>query len=561
VIVELRSIDWDDKPGLLKSAWRYKRLLAALLALGLLVGLGASLIQPKLYAGACRVLLILPTTGNVEPTRYVLNQTELIKSQAVLARAVKLAGRDLSPDVLRGRLSMETTSDRDLITISVLDSTPEGAKALAESVGRAYEEVLEADSTSEAAQLEQSRTTLSRQLAAATATLTANPADREAQTRVTTLQSRLDQIVAQQGALNDGQANGGVYNRDPLPAATSPAQPETARNMLAGALLGLLIGMGLAWWLNGRSETRITETDEAARLLGLPILARVPVPARQQRDRLRPVMLDDPETVEAEAFRFLRNSFTAAARRQGAKVVMVTSGTEQEGKSIIAANLALALARAGSRVALVDLDLRRPAQRRLLELPEGPGFTEVALGRTQLERALHRLMLVDTERKQRRLNPAGENGNGHRSETGLVEVLTAGSRPKVVGEFVGSSATADVIEQLKNRMDIVLIDAPPMLRVGDALSLMPVVDALLVVARLNVAQRKSLSELRRILDTSGATMLGAVVNGVSADDTYTRPYGVATKLAGGIQRSQSGPQAKPAPRSPVEPPGAKTSGK
>jgi Mrp family chromosome partitioning ATPase len=203
-------------------------------------------------------------------------------------------------------------------------------------------------------------------------------------------------------------------------------------------------------------------------------------------------------------------------RANKASVVMVTSATEREGKSMVAANLALGLARAGGRIGLVDLDLRRPVQRRLLELPEGPGFSEVALGQVRLERALHRLVLVDSAWSGSRKPPGvngSQGGNGNKDDVAYLEVLTAGLPPRSVGEMVRDETTRDLIDRLRERVDVLIIDAPPMLRVGDALSLAGMVDALLVVARMKEVRRNALIELRRILEATGTPVLGLVVNG------------------------------------------------
>jgi Mrp family chromosome partitioning ATPase/capsular polysaccharide biosynthesis protein len=560
-VVEAGLTDLDEKPGLLESAWKYKMLLVALAVAGMVLGLGFSLLQPTRYEGSANVLLNLPVSasGGVEPGRFVLNQAELMTSQTVLERAVRLSSNRISVKNLRKRLTTESSADRDLVTVKVLDDTPAGARQLADNVTRAYEQVLAAQNRLEAAQLKRQEASLQAQLDKIEGRLKTRPDDLGLRASESAMLGELADLSRERAALETGgdSSRGGVRLREALPAPEQPAQPSTLRNLAAGLLSGLLIGVGLAWWFNGRSETRVTEVDEISSLLGLPILARLPIPSRR-RSRGQPVMLEGSETVEAEAFRFLRTSFVTSTRQHEAKVVMVTSATEQEGKSVVTANLALALARAGGRVAVVDLDLRRPAQRRLFDLPDGPGFVEVALGKTKLERALHRLVLVDSERSGSHNRIRGGGNGGEATTSAHVEILTAGTRPKGVGEFVGRAPTSDVIQQLLKRVDVVLIDAPPMLRVGDALSLIPLVDAVLVITRLRVAQRKSLAELRRLLEASSATTLGVVANGVSTEDTWTRPYGQPTRPEAAILRptdERAGNGApRPSPKAPAEKP-------
>jgi non-specific protein-tyrosine kinase len=249
-------------------------------------------------------------------------------------------------------------------------------------------------------------------------------------------------------------------------------------------------------------------------------------------------MLAEPNGVEAEAFRMLRTNLEFANLERDAHAIMVTSALEAEGKSTTVANLALALARTGKRVVLVDLDLRRPYLDRFFDLGERPGLTDVALGRVSLERALTPLAI--TEPRGDEAEPEKEhtedghengngNGNGNRKSTprarGMLEVLPSGPIPPDTGEFVGSQKLAGILDKLRKRADVVLIDAPPLLHVGDAMTLSARVDALLVVCRLNVVRRPVLNELARVLEACPAPTLGYAAAGVEADEEYGSTYG------------------------------------
>jgi Mrp family chromosome partitioning ATPase len=202
------------------------------------------------------------------------------------------------------------------------------------------------------------------------------------------------------------------------------------------------------------------------------------------------------------------------------RTIMVTSAVEGEGKSTTAANLAIALARVGQRVALVDLDLRRPFLHRFFDLNGQPGLTQVALGHTSLPDALTTVPIVVDGSPERR----GDNGNGVGRVGGMLEVLGSGPIPPNVDEFVGSRAVAEVLGQLRARADVVIVDSTPLLVVGDAMALTGSVDAMIVVTRMNVVRRPMLRELKRVLDASPTQKLGFVVTGAESEEGYG--YGV-----------------------------------
>jgi succinoglycan biosynthesis transport protein ExoP len=224
------------------------------------------------------------------------------------------------------------------------------------------------------------------------------------------------------------------------------------------------------------------------------------------------VMLAQPKGANAEAFRMLRTNLAfALLEKADERVILVTSAVEQEGKSTTAANLAIAEARAGHRVALVDLDLRRPYLDRFFGLTHAEGITDVALGTISLERALHRVDLVVGEPITNG-RAALPEGNG-RADSGSLDVLVAGPLPPDPGEFVGTKKLTEILARLRAAYDLVIVDTPPVLRVGDALTLSAHADALLLITRVNVVRRPMLRELRRALDTTPAPKLGFVATG------------------------------------------------
>jgi succinoglycan biosynthesis transport protein ExoP len=217
-------------------------------------------------------------------------------------------------------------------------------------------------------------------------------------------------------------------------------------------------------------------------------------------------MLADPTSRGAEQFRALRASLDLANAEYGARALMITSAVDAEGKSTTAANLAVALARAGRRVVLIEGDVGDPQLHRLFSLDRRPGLTEVELGEANLAEALRPIGLTDdlsgTDDSSRRLERAGS-----------LEVLPGGSVLQDPDELGFERAVGKIIKRVRGQADVVLVDAPPLLR-GHAIALSAHVDALVVIVRLKALRTSALHDLSWMLEASPATKLGFVLTGV-----------------------------------------------
>jgi non-specific protein-tyrosine kinase len=273
-------------------------------------------------------------------------------------------------------------------------------------------------------------------------------------------------------------------------------------------------------------DARVRSTTEVAEQLGLPLLARIPPPPKKLRKSEQLVTIAHPRGTQAEAFRVLRTNLEfSLLGADDVKSLLLTSAIEEEGKSVTAANFAVTLARSGRRVCLIDLDLRRPCIDRFFGLLHAPGITDVALGLATLDEALTTIDLATGLPRQHdghsgRTAPLAADG-----DAGTLDVFVSGSVPPDPGEFVGTRRLAEILVEVEGRHDIVVIDSPPLLRVGDAMTLSSRVDAILVVTRLNVVRRPMLKELKRVLDAAPAKKLGFVATGSRNTTGYTGSYG------------------------------------
>jgi polysaccharide biosynthesis transport protein len=203
-----------------------------------------------------------------------------------------------------------------------------------------------------------------------------------------------------------------------------------------------------------------------------------------------------------------------------ARSIMLTSAVQDEGKSTTIANLAVAAARAGRNVILVDLDLRRGDVDELFGVTNQAGITGVALGWLSLSEAL---VPIDLDEGVDALLIPTQSPVGADDSTGSLKILPAGLLLSDAGDFVVSDTVAEILADLREMADLVLIDAPPFLQTGDAMAMTARVDAVVLVIRLDV-RRQVLSELSRTLEQSMASKLGVVVTGDNFEQSYYGAY-------------------------------------
>ncbi len=469
--------------------------------------------QTKMYESSAQVLLSYQNlasalTGVPESPTYVpaadirQTQAQLAMVPAVSERTARVLRVPSRPaEVIRGETSVTASANSDMLFVSTTDPDSALAPRIATEYARQFVNYRHELDTAE---LAEARKSVQRRIARIEAAGSTNsPLYRTLVDSSERLRAMETLQTANSKVVRDAQY---AYKVAPRPL----------RNAILGFALGLILGIGFAF-LREALDTRVRSAEEVGERLGLPLVARLPEPPRRLRRENRLTMLAEPNATHAEAFRMLRTNLDFVRIDRDARTIMVTSAVENEGKSTTAANLSVALARAGQRVGLVDLDLRKPFLHRFFDLDSRPGLTQVALGHTTLSEALVSVPIVADPT----LNPAMNwNGNGAAPVEGLLEVLPAGPIPPNVDEFVGSRVVADILGRMRSRVDVVIIDSTPLLVVGDAMALTGSVDGLLVVTRLNVVHRPMLRELHRVLEASPAHKLGFVITGAGSDEDY-----------------------------------------
>jgi len=290
---------------------------------------------------------------------------------------------------------------------------------------------------------------------------------------------------------------------DPAITPDLPIKPQKKKNLLLGLLVGLMFGVGVAFFMDYLDDT-IKDEEEAKRALLWPMLAMIPAiegishgtAAPSRASRL--VVQNKPKSSVAEAFRGLRTAIHFSSLRRDTKVVMVTSSFPGEGKSTIAANLALTFAQVGNRVILVDCDLRRPSLNTIFEVPRTPGITELLAGDISLADVLHETTI--------------EN----------ISMLAAGTIPPNPSELLCSDAMRDLLAGLRESYDMVILDAPPVIPVTDAPLLTAFTDMVVVVLESGRIPAKAAQRMKELLQSVQAPVAGFVLNDRTAlfSDTY-----------------------------------------
>jgi succinoglycan biosynthesis transport protein ExoP len=503
-----RSGNGGESPSLLEYLHVLSRRKAVFIATCLLVPIVAvllSLRQQPIYESSADVLLTPPSAGvvggipqgSVDPSRFAETQMLLARVPDVLERALKeVDGTDLTVEDFRKNSSVTQAVGSDLLTFAVKSSEPRLAMDLATGYARAFSEYkAEQDSKRYSERLDEVRSTMSELEAAGD-----------------TKSLRYKTLVG-----NEVELESIIASPDPSATLvreatkTDKVAPRTVRNGGIALVLGIMLAFGAAF-LAEALDTRVRSASTVRDALGIPVLGQLPPPPKNLAKEGKLVMLAAPTSPEAEAFRTLRANLAFANAHHKARVLMVTSALDEEGKSTTVANLALALARGGRNVVLIDADLRSPRLHDLFDQPGKPGLTDLELGDVELDEALREIQTLET------------NERGGRA--GTLQLLPAGDALHDPDELGAEAAIARVLREVRPRADVVLVDAAPLLRVGDAVALSAHVDALLVVVHLQSLRSTILDELERTLAATPTTKLGVIVTGAPGTSGLTyRRYG------------------------------------
>jgi capsular exopolysaccharide synthesis family protein len=326
--------------------------------------------------------------------------------------------------------------------------------------------------------------------------------EREAQSNRGIYEALLQRQNELQIVSNSGGNNVRLMDRAVVPG--SPFTPDVRRNYMLGALAALLLSLGLVLAIDYLDDT-VKTPEDITRRLKLPFLGLVPA----VKGNNHPLLSQEVPHEFGEAFRALRTSLVFSSGTEGTRVIGLTSAQPLEGKTTTACNMAIALAYGGSRVLLIDADMRRPSVSRTLGIENTVGLSHLLTGQATARQAIRRTSVQN------------------------LWVMTAGMTPPNPSELLASDRMKTLIANVQTGpFDWVLIDTPPVLAVTDAVIIAPWVSGVVFVIGSEMTQRRLAERAVETLLTSRPHVLGAVLNRVDIIRNkyyYSRYYGYKYK--------------------------------
>ena len=426
----------QDLLRLFRARWVIVFVTALVTVLG---AMAYTLLQTPLYQASTRLFVSATYGANAtevyQGSRYsqerVLSYIELLKGETLANRTIDRLDLNMNADDLKAKVTAKSKPDTVLITVSVLDDSPVRARDIANALSDEFVVVA-----------------------------------RELET-------------PQPGASPDARVV--VEQRASIPR--KPLTPKPVRNLVLSIALGALLGIGLAL-LRDQLDNTIKTHQTLEQITGVGIVGYIPFD--KERSTTPAINFDNDNSGPAEAFRKLRTNLQFLTVDDPPRVLVVTSASPSEGKSISSLNIALALAEADHNVVLVDGDLRRPRVAKYLDVMGSVGVSTLLGGGACLSEVLQKTKYP-----------------------GLT-VLAAGPCPPNPSELLGSLTAQKLLSELRAEFDYVIIDSSPLMAVTDGAILAAQADGALLAARYGSTTREQLTHSVRILNDVGAKILGAV---------------------------------------------------
>jgi len=426
---------------------RYWLMVSLAAVLGVLCGGLASAFMPPKYHAAVQIYVSVRgesqvvgdlAQGSTIARQSVSTYAAVAKTDSVLAPVIDELDLDTTPSSLASSLESSAPANQSLVNIVATDQDAKNAANIANAVGKSLKNIVE------------------NELEASTA---------KGQPSLVSLN------VVQ-----------------PASVPNSPVSPKIPLNLLIGGVIGLLAGIAIAI-LRSKLDTRIHSIKDIEELSEIPILGGTVFDP--DADKFPLVVHSSPRSPRSESFRTLRTNLqfltVKTPDQSTARSFVISSASPNEGKSTTASNIALALAETGSRVLLVDADLRRPSIAKLMGLEGGAGLTDILIGKVEIGDVVQQW------------------------GTNELYVLPSGKIPPNPSELLGSSAMEDFLHVANEYFEYIIIDSPPILLVTDAAVVGKWTDGILLVAASGSTRKQALSGAISSLSTAGARLKGMIV--------------------------------------------------
>lgn len=470
-----------------------RRLLVVLIVAAVTVGAAAAytLHQPRLYQAQMKMFVgqsgaLVPQFGNVAD-QFTATMSDLIESDEVANQVIRRTGVRLTPSALLSNLHVSTKPNVAVLDVSYVDTNPARATRILSATGQVF---------------------------------------------TTLVGERLGSSLANANQRVTAQ----VF--DPAHAQTQPIQPKPVRNIALAIVLGALLGL-LAALAAEQLDTTVRSVEGAERSFGQTATATIPPNVLGYRPFERVIGRGRDPVLAELAVQRLRGSLLWTSDTRRVRAVLVTSAGPEEGKTTIAANLAVALAKEGRNVIVVDTDLRRPRVHRYMTMRTGSetvGFDSIVRGEATIAQALVDVPLSIPPLRANDGSRAPEAG----SEIGrgrLRAILAAPGRGWPADVRV--ERIHEVIEQLKAIADYVILDSPPVLAVSDAYAIAVAVDTVIAVVRVGKSTTRTAAGLATILRRLDARRVELIVTDTESQfgETYSYYHSMAASQGSSVRQT------------------------
>ncbi len=517
---------------ILVKQWRIIILCFVLVGLGTFIG---SKLQKPLYQSSALVQVVLRSSNN-QSSDYtsLLASNQLVQTESQLAvsdpvlREVASHYNGLTVEELSKEVTTSVKLNTQLFEIDVLNPSPIRAATLANDVAatlikRQIQAAQQVNNRSQQ-QIQQDLNSTQRQIDTITSQVATLKAQPDKQSQIAVLQTKLTGLVQHynqwdtllaQLVFTQSQNGDFLQVAQAAQPGITPVRPQILLNTAVGLFLGLFLGMVLAI-LFEQVDTRVRTPEALADLLGWPILATV---WRVDSAKKESIINPSGNSANAEAYRILRTNIGFSGIDKPLHSLVVTSAFPNDGKSTIAANLAIFMAKAGKNTILVDADLRRPTLQEKFGLPADKlGLSNAVLAFSLQDRpttSSNHLIRATSLQPMDALSTTNLSLQPfiHPVEMPNLWVMPAGPLPPNPSELLDSKAMDRLLLALTNcGAEIVIFDTSPLLGLSDASILVSKTDATLVVTDIARAKKGNLKQIKAVLAQAGANVLGSVVN-------------------------------------------------
>ena len=497
----------------LKPLIKWWRLIAVTTVLALISSSISTLFQPAQYIS--RTTLVTGSTisnPNPEPGQISISQqlatiySDMARREPVQEATKQALGIDWLP-----QYNSRIIPNTQLVEIAVTDTDPRRAQIIANELaqqliklspavsgtGGEQQEFIDQQLASLQEQIEQTDKEI-KDLQASLKVQTSTSQIAETEKEIQTLTLKLTSLRDNYATFLSNSQQGALNTLTVVEPANLPTKSEgTSKLLIIGlaGLVGLLLSAGAAYGLEYLDRT-IKTTSDVERIFNLPVIGYLSQISENGNNAT--YVLSHPNSIVAENFRLLQSNLEFFQTYNSAKTILVTSPVQGNGKTTVAANLALSFAMSDQKVILVDSDLRRPSVHKALKISQNPGLAAIIHARIAAKEVVRPV-------------------KGKR-----IDVITAGHIPPSITEVVNSKRVGAILNELRDEYETIIVDAPPLI-IADSYNLASKVDGVVLVIEPGLTKDDQAKVIKEQLNRAGARVIGIVFNKVS--ETNAKTYG------------------------------------